>query len=154
MAMVVCCFHSLSVHHTITKTCSKPKSHSWGRVGPGARGGFWAQIWCTRGERIHHERIHVVRVTTHYKFTNLQTYKLTNLQTYKLSCMPTNLQTYKLLFIYITNFQTYKLTNFSLNTFTNFYFTNLQTYKLCRNIILRHSVHGDLENRTKTLKGA
>ena len=29
----------------------------WGRVGPGAPGGPWAQIWCTRGERILHDSI-------------------------------------------------------------------------------------------------
>ena len=36
-----------------------------GRVGPGALGGPWAQIWCTRGERIFHDRIHVESVTTY-----------------------------------------------------------------------------------------
>ena len=50
-----------------------------GRVWPGALGGPWAQIWCTRGERILHDRIHVESVTSYYKLTNFQTYKLTNL---------------------------------------------------------------------------
>ena len=65
----------------------------WGRVGPGALGRLSAQIWGTRGERIPHERIHVVSVITYYRLTNLQTYKLTNL---------------------LLHLQTYKLTNFSL----------------------------------------
>ena len=36
-------------------TCAR---HIRGRVDPGAPGGPWAQIWCTRGERILHDRIH------------------------------------------------------------------------------------------------